>query len=161
MSFSALLSFFFVYIPFNERSFARKGLSIARLDFQGSATNVIILHIHIHCVWLYSFHNKKSNYNSRYCIIPISHAFFFFIIEPGKFTNMTNREYRKCNHVLVVDNNADYTRNKRSTFFFHLFFLNFTVTGISREKRYLMADIIKLNHKCIIFVQQIFNAALQ
>lgn len=90
--------FFFLYIPFNERSLARRGLSIARQHFQGSATNVIILHIHIHCVWLYSFDNKKSNYNSRYCIIPISHAFFFFIIEPGKFTNMTNREYRKCNH---------------------------------------------------------------
>ena len=77
MSLSALLSFFFLYIPFNERSLARRGLSIARQHFQGSATNVIILHIHIHCVSLYSFDNKKSNYNSRYCIIPISHAFFF------------------------------------------------------------------------------------
>lgn len=120
MSLSALLSFLFMYIPFNERSLARRGLSIARQDFQGSSTNVIILHIHIHCVWLYSFDNKKSNYNSRYCIIPISHEFFLIIIEPGKFTNMTNREYRKyniMNNVLVVDNNAFYTRMTKDQLF--------------------------------------------
>lgn len=47
MSFSALLSFFFVYIPFNERSFARKGLSIARLDFQDGQLRTLLFYIYI------------------------------------------------------------------------------------------------------------------